>query len=64
MLKLIALALALRVRRTKTIPDRQLKQSRGNVDSMSFDQPKLGAKPFAIWPLEHAIRKLEAGEPL
>jgi hypothetical protein len=41
-----------------------LKQSRGSINAMSFDQPKMGAKPFAIWPLEFAIQKLEAGELL
>ncbi len=41
-----------------------LKQCRGNADAMSFDQPKMREKPFAIWPLEYAIQKLEAGELL
>jgi hypothetical protein len=41
-----------------------LKQCRGAADAMSFDQPKMGAKPFAIWPLEYAIQKLEAGDDL
>jgi hypothetical protein len=41
-----------------------LKQSRGSVDAVSFDQPKMGAKPFAIWPLEYAIQKVETGELL
>lgn len=41
-----------------------LKQCRGEADAMSFDQPKMRGKPFAIWPLEYAIRKLEAGEDL
>jgi hypothetical protein len=41
-----------------------LKQNRSTADAMSFDQPKMGSKPFAIWPLEYAIQKLEAGEML
>jgi hypothetical protein len=41
-----------------------LKQNCGVADAMSFDQPKMRSKPFAIWPLEHAIQKLEDGEML
>jgi hypothetical protein len=41
-----------------------LEASRGHVDSMSFDQPKLGGGPYAIWPLEYAIQKIRAGEDL
>lgn len=41
-----------------------LKQNRGVADAMSFDQPRMHSKPFAIWPLEYAIRRLEAGELL
>ncbi len=29
--------------------------SRAHADSMSFDQPKFGTGPCAIWPLEYAI---------
>jgi hypothetical protein len=41
-----------------------LKRSRGCADAMSFDQPTMREKPFAIWPMEYAIRKLEAGQDL
>jgi hypothetical protein len=41
-----------------------LKACRGIADAMSLDQPKLFSKPYAIWPLEYAIQKIEAGEQL
>jgi hypothetical protein len=41
-----------------------LEQNRNEADSMSFDQPKLPGKPFAIWPIEYAIHRLRAGELL
>jgi hypothetical protein len=41
-----------------------LEMARGAADAMSFDQPKLGARPYAIWPLEYAIQRIEAGQPL
>jgi len=54
---------------TLKVPNREmlvsiLKQTRGAADAMSFDQPKMRSKPFAIWPLDYAIQKLEAGEML
>ena len=41
-----------------------LKQNRGVADAMSFDQTKMFSRPFAIWPIEYAIEKLEAEEML
>lgn len=41
-----------------------LEASRKVADSMSFDQPRLGTGPYAIWPLEYAIQKIKAGEDL
>jgi hypothetical protein len=41
-----------------------LEQNRSEADSMSFDQPKIPGKPVAIWPLDYAIQRLEAGQDL
>jgi hypothetical protein len=37
---------------------------RGIADAMSFDQRQVPDRPYAIWPLEYAIQKIEAGEQL
>lgn len=41
-----------------------LRMVRGVADAMSFDQPQIPGRPYAIWPLEYAIQKIEAGEQL
>jgi len=41
-----------------------LKTARGTEDAMSFDRPRVPTRPYAIWPLEYAIQKIEAGELL
>ncbi len=41
-----------------------LKGCRGIADAMSFDQPAMRTRPYAIWPLEYAIEPIEDGELL
>lgn len=41
-----------------------LRMVQGIADAMSFDQPQVPGRPYAIWPLEYAIQKIEAGEQL
>lgn len=41
-----------------------LRMVRGIADAMSFDQRQVPGCPYAIWPLEYAIQKIEAGEQL
>jgi hypothetical protein len=41
-----------------------LRTVRGTADTVTLDKPQLRGKPYAIWPLEYAIQKVEAGEPL
>jgi hypothetical protein len=41
-----------------------LRMVRGIADTVTLDKPQLRGKPYAIWPLEYAIQKVEAGEPL
>jgi hypothetical protein len=41
-----------------------LRTVRGIADTVTLDKPQLRGKPYAIWPLEYAIQKVEAGEPL
>ena len=41
-----------------------LEMARDTADAMSFDQPKMRARPYAIWPLKYAIQRIEADELL
>lgn len=41
-----------------------LRMVRGIADTVTLDKPQLRGKPYAMWPLEYAIQKVEAGEPL
>lgn len=41
-----------------------LRMVRGMADTVTLDKPEFRGKPYAIWPLEYAIRKIEAGENL
>lgn len=41
-----------------------LRSVRGNADAVTLDKPKFGGKPYAIWPIDYAIQRIEAGEPL
>jgi len=41
-----------------------LRMVRGIADTMTLDKPEVKGKPYAIWPIEYAIRRVEAGEAL
>jgi len=41
-----------------------LRMVRGVADTVTLDKAEVKGKPFAIWPLEYAIQRVEAGEPL
>ncbi|MCA9075829.1 MAG: hypothetical protein KDA93_12400 [Planctomycetaceae bacterium] len=41
-----------------------LRMVRGTADTVTLDKPEMKGKPYAIWPLEYAIRRVEAGDPL
>ena len=41
-----------------------LRMVRGQADAVTLDKPELRGKPYAIWPLEYARQKIEAGENL
>jgi hypothetical protein len=41
-----------------------LQMVRGHANAFSFDQPKLGTRPYAIWPLEYAIERIQADQDL
>lgn len=41
-----------------------LRMVRGVASTVTLDKPELKGKPYAIWPLEYAIQRVEAGEPL
>jgi len=41
-----------------------LRMVRGEADAVTLDKPELRGKPYAIWPFEYALRKIEAGENL
>ncbi|QDU41709.1 hypothetical protein Mal52_01620 [Symmachiella dynata] len=41
-----------------------LRMVRGTADTVTLDKPEVKGKPYAIWPLEYAIRRVEAGDPL
>ena len=39
-----------------------LRMIRGEADALALDKPEARGKPYAIWPLEYALRRIEAGE--
>lgn len=41
-----------------------LRMVRGVADTVTLDNPEVKGKPYAIWPLEYAIQRVEASEPL
>lgn len=41
-----------------------LRMVRGVAYTVTLDKPEVNGKPYAIWPLEYAIQRVEAGEPL
>jgi hypothetical protein len=41
-----------------------LKMVRGVADAITLDKPEVRGKPYAIWPLEYALRSIEAGKNL
>ena len=41
-----------------------LRMVRGAADAVTLDKPELRGKPYAIWPIDYAIQKIEAGENL
>lgn len=41
-----------------------LRMVRGEADALTLDKPQMTGRPYAIWPLEYALEKVEAGQPL
>ena len=41
-----------------------LRMVRGTADALTIDKPETKGKPYAIWPVEYAIQRIEAGELL
>ncbi len=41
-----------------------LRMVRGIADAVTLDKPELRGRPCAIWPLEYALQRIEAEEPL
>jgi hypothetical protein len=41
-----------------------LRMVRGITDTVTLDKKEIKGKPYAIWPLEYAIQRVESGEPL
>lgn len=41
-----------------------LEMVRGQADTLTLDKPEMKGRPYAIWPLEYAIHRIETGQPL
>lgn len=41
-----------------------LQMVRGVADALTLDKPETKGRPYAIWPLEYALERVESGLPL
>lgn len=41
-----------------------LRMVSGEADALILDKPEMNGRPYAIWPLEYALNRVEAGLPL
>jgi hypothetical protein len=41
-----------------------LQMMRGIADTVTLDKPELRGRPYAIWPLEYALQRIETEKPL